>query len=387
MCSAPRSSLLLLAGALALGGCASGQLAEDARAPQANIEARGQPAPTGLASRTMANDDNLDLRAYRALLARYRGGPVLGIDISRRLLVRLEDAEGRPSPGVPIELQQDGRRLAIARSHADGRAVFFPTAADPERPLLLIAGGQRRTLPPGRPADHRLELRPVASPARPLVELVICLDTTGSMGDELERLQRHFGALSARLQQLAPRASLRWGLVAYRDEDEAYRTRGWLLTDRPAAFTRQLRKLDAAGGGDYREALGDGLWHAVRRMDWSERASARLIVLIGDAPPHLDRQDTPPYPTLVREARRLGIKLLVCMASGLDEAGRYTYRQLAQQTLGRWGASESADLDALIYELVAPELRAVAARSASLEPPGTEATRTPADRLRPRQRD
>ena len=47
-------------------------------------------------------------------------------------------------------------------------------------------------------------------------------------------------------------------------------------------------RLQAGGGGDYPEALNEALHTAVHRLSWRGRGATRLVVLLADAPPHLD---------------------------------------------------------------------------------------------------
>ena len=115
------------------------------------------------------------------------------------------------------------------------------------------------------------------------LELVICLDSTGSMGGVIEPAKRNLITLIERLRRLAPR--LRVGLVTY--DDEA-RLRSSLTTDEKA-LERDFKKVFAAGGDDYEEGVDKAIAVALRqdKVAWSSKAS-RVIVVVGDAPPHDD---------------------------------------------------------------------------------------------------
>ena len=61
----------------------------------------------------------------------------------------------------------------------------------------------------------------------------------------------------------------------------------------------------------------------------------KLIFLIADAPPQ-DYDNQLDYVTEMRNAQGQGIKIFSVASSGLDEQGEYIFRQLAQQTMGKF---------------------------------------------------
>jgi hypothetical protein len=64
---------------------------------------------------------------------------------------------------------------------------------------------------------------------------------------------------------------------------------------------------EADGGGDTPESVNQALHDAVHAMSWSEGGQAyRVIFLVGDAPPHMDYNETQ-YPEIVAAARQKGI--------------------------------------------------------------------------------
>ena len=95
-----------------------------------------------------------------------------------------------------------------------------------------------------------------------------------------------------------------------------------------------LARVQAGGGGDMPEALNEALHETVHRMSWRTEA-ARMVVLVADAPPHLD-YGGPQYDVDMQAALAKGIKLFAVGASGLDPVGEYIYRQMAQYTAGRF---------------------------------------------------
>jgi von Willebrand factor type A domain len=176
------------------------------------------------------------------------------------------------------------------------------------------------------------------APARARLDLVFVIDATGSMGDEIDKLKRSMREVADRIAAwpgLVQAPDLCFGLVAYRDRGDAFFVRGADLTNDLAAFQAELGALHAGGGGDYPEAMAEALHTAVHRLSWRGEGTARLVVLLADAPP----QRRPEGPHLDHEARAAlarGIKIVSVGASGLDREGELAMRLAAQATGGRF---------------------------------------------------
>ena len=126
-----------------------------------------------------------------------------------------------------------------------------------------------------------------------------------------------------------------FGLVAYRDRHDQFLVRSHDLTNDLSAFQGVLNALQAAGGGDYPEAMNEALHETVHRLSWRGDGATRLVVLIADAPPHLD-YGGPQYDDDMMAALGKGIKIFSVGASGLDKQGEYIQRQMAQYTGGKF---------------------------------------------------
>ena len=116
------------------------------------------------------------------------------------------------------------------------------------------------------------------------LEIVFVFDSTGSMGSVLAAAKERITKMVAVLQELVPYARI--GIVTYRDDDksEVYTTRDVILSRDFYRAMNFLKGVYAGGGGDIPEAVYLGLREATSQK-WSKSAR-RLIVLIGDAPPH-----------------------------------------------------------------------------------------------------
>ncbi|MBO6938366.1 MAG: VWA domain-containing protein [Deltaproteobacteria bacterium] len=164
----------------------------------------------------------------------------------------------------------------------------------------------------------------------PRIDVVFAIDATGSMADEIQQVKQHLWATANGILQGDPQPDVRFGLVVYRDRSDSEHTRVVPLTRDVDAIHRELMNLQATGGGDYPEDVDAALQLAVDEMNWSD-TGARLVFLIGDAPPKdygVDRNG------LLERARRAEITFHTVQASGMTPEGGTLFTQIAQLTGG-----------------------------------------------------
>ena len=290
-------------------------------------------------------DDNADFGAYLVYRQRNTRQPVRERDISERYLLEVFDANGRPVHDAEVAVQRAGvaEPVAWARTDTAGRVWLHPRAfiapafaAEPVLGVAVRKGGAQAhaTLVRGQSNALQVRLGAGSSVQRPRLDLVFMIDATGSMGDEIDKLKRSMLAMADQIAQLPGQPDICYGLVTYRDRGDAFITRTHDLTNDLGAFQGLLAKVQAQGGGDTPEALNEALHEVVHGLAWRTDA-ARLVVLVADAPPHLD-YGGPQYDTDMQAALAKGIKLFAVGASGLDPVGQYVFRQLAQYTAGRF---------------------------------------------------
>jgi len=173
----------------------------------------------------------------------------------------------------------------------------------------------------------------------PTLEMVFVLDTTGSMGGLIDGAKQRIWGIVNDVMQSSSHPSVKIGLVAYRDQGDEYVTQVLPLTDDLDKVYTTLMGYNAAGGGDgpenVRRALADGL----NKAGWSNGGEnmARIIFLVGDAPPHddyLDEQDT-----LVSAALAVKQGMIVnTIQCGLDPATTQVWKAIAQRGQGQYFA-------------------------------------------------
>src|SRR5688572_4417237 len=101
---------------------------------------------------------------------------------------------------------------------------------------------------------------------QPQLDVVFVLDTTSSMDGLIEGAKEKIWSIASRMASGKPRPRIRVGLVAFRDRGDEYVTRRFDLTTDLDAVYRQLRALQAEGGGDTPEHVGRALSDAVKLM-------------------------------------------------------------------------------------------------------------------------
>ncbi|MCI0462543.1 MAG: VWA domain-containing protein [Gemmataceae bacterium] len=131
---------------------------------------------------------------------------------------------------------------------------------------------------------------------RPSVEVVFCLDTTGSMGGLIDAAKKKIWTICNQIAAGKPTPRLRVGLVAYRDRGDEYVTKVFDLTDDLDTVHSNLMGFRATGGGDFPESVNQALHESVTKVNWSkEKRTLKIIFLVGDAPPQMNYKDDVKY--------------------------------------------------------------------------------------------
>jgi hypothetical protein len=144
--------------------------------------------------------------------------------------------------------------------------------------------------PPSEPADGRSAAGAFVERAFDLrdagLDVAIVIDSTGSMQAAIDLARDAIYDVVSLLSGVAPK--LRLGVVHYKDVSDFSDGAQLLvpLTKKQDEVRESLSKLVANGGGDLPENVDKGFEFALsKEMDWNKEAN-RLILIIGDAPPH-----------------------------------------------------------------------------------------------------
>src|SRR5262245_31454647 len=176
---------------------------------------------------------------------------------------------------------------------------------------------------------------------RPQVEVVFCLDTTGSMGGLIEGAKQKIWSIVNQIASGRPTPDIKVGLLGYRDRGDAYITKLFELTTDLDEVHKNLKEFKADGGGDTPESVNQALNESVVKFKWSkDKDTLRIIFLVGDAPPHMDYADDVKYPETCKLAAAQGILINTVLCGGDGEAKKVwqdvcakaggTFAQIAQ---------------------------------------------------------
>lgn len=145
----------------------------------------------------------------------------------------------------------------------------------------------------------------IASSSGRSLDFVLALDTTESMEDNIPALREQLVPMLS--SYIGDRDSVRVGLVYYRDYMEEYLTRRVDFQDDMGIIQRAIDNVRVAGGRDIPEAVYEALHTGLTGFNWE--AEDRMIVLVGDAPPHPRPRSWITQEVVQREAEELGVEI------------------------------------------------------------------------------
>ena len=95
--------------------------------------------------------------------------------------------------------------------------------------------------------------------SKPQVEVVFCLDTTGSMSGLIVGAKQKIWSIVNQIASGRPSPDVKVGLVGYRDRGDAYVTKVYQLTADLDEVHKNLREFKADGGGDTPESVNQAI--------------------------------------------------------------------------------------------------------------------------------
>lgn len=373
-------------------GSATAAASDAAGAPAKSVVPGPLPVEEQAGLRAGSVDDNADFAAFLAYLSRITdlGIVTRDFDPTGRIVATVTGTTGLPVAGAQVTVSADGTEIATLRTTADGTTRFLPAlyGASAVAEFTFTIGDVSATAAPG--STVALQAGAAGGVTGPVaLDVLFLLDATGSMGDEIDRLKATIGTVVAQVGGFESQPDLRLAMTLYRDEGDTFVTSTFDFTADIDAFRAALNDVVADGGGDYPEALEEGLASALSTPSWRDPASTvQLVFLVGDAPPRLDRQVPVEYPAAVVDAVARGIKVFPIASSESDDQAEAVFRQIAAATGARFvflsygaqgaatGAATDIDstdyeelpLDALVVRLIAEELAALSGTQIELPP-------------------
>ena len=219
-----------------------------------------------------------------------------------------------------------------------GATLFILTAAAVAfYPALNTSGSVVATTP-----LHTTQLIDPVRVAKPKIDVVFVLDTTGSMSGLIAAAKEKIWSIATSMASAQPVPQIRIGLVAYRDRGDAYVTRVVDLSSDLDTMYATLMQFAADGGGDGPESVNQALHDAVNGMAWSQDPNSyKVVFLVGDAAPHMDYQDDVKYPQTLALAAAKGI-IVNTIQCGEEAETRQRWQQIAAVGHGSYFSVDQA---------------------------------------------
>jgi hypothetical protein len=133
------------------------------------------------------------------------------------------------------------------------------------------------------------------------LDIALVIDTTDSMQFVIDDVRDKLSQLVAAIHRMVPTARI--GIVAYRDKGDDYVVKWSDLSFNTRKLQDFLSNIRAEGGGDWEEAVREGLEAAINDLKWRKQ-SKRIVILVGGSPPHA--WDVDDVRDLAREFRKQG---------------------------------------------------------------------------------
>ncbi len=245
-----------------------------------------------------------------------------------------------PVNNVTVQLSQSGNILWETKTDNSGQAELFSSVfqqpnKQTDLDIVVTDGTNTMTVDVDTSAtwenpqvidiDGTFPNKP--TPAYTL-DLMFMIDTTGSMGDELNYIKAELQDVIQRVNNDNSGLTIRISCNFYRDEGDDYVVRSFPFSDNISTVLDNLNQQNSAGGGDYEEAVDQALMNAIDLQvhSWSNDAYSRLLFLVLDAPPHHEANIIDDIHYAVQKSAELGIKIIPVAASGADKNTEFLLR-------------------------------------------------------------
>jgi len=194
----------------------------------------------------------------------------------------------------------------------------------------LGGGAARADVPPPDPVAKR------PAPVRKLIDLALCLDTSGSMQGLVAAARQRLWEVVNELATAQPAPTLRVALLTFGSEGSE--ADGYVVVRTP--FTTDLdlvsEKLFALGTDGGTEYVGRVVKTAVDRLQWSGPDAAKILFVAGNESADQDR--TAPFREVVKHAYGLGVRVNAIYCGNPDDGDAPLWREVAVVGQGRFAA-------------------------------------------------
>ena len=249
--------------------------------------------------------------------------------------VYVHDSNGNPCYNVPVQLLTNRETVYNARTDVNGYAYICYNVYNTDETTAFVMVNETSVEVKDNKVDITAENVGMEVQA---LDLMLMVDTTGSMGDELTYLQTELENVIERVADTGKTLSINVSVNFYRDEDDDYVVRPFEFTSDIEEAVTQLNAQRSDGGGDYPEAVHKALDNAVKEHQWRNGA-VKLMFFVLDAPPHSEAEIkgiNAQMTETVQAAAEKGIRIIPLASSGVDTETEFLLRSWALMTGGTY---------------------------------------------------
>ncbi len=306
----------------------------------------GQKYEAGLMT-AGAHNDNLYYDLYKSLFFKgqtdaengkflsFTGEKSWGLDTLNRIKVTVTNGDDVVCNAKVVFTDGEGNMIYGAQTDSSGVAYLFGNNSGG---TVTVYSGTAENSVSVLSEDDSVEVTLSDSDEKAkAIEIMLVVDVTGSMGDELRYLKNELGDVVNRIASSFTDTRVSLSILFYRDhtDSEIFSYSDFSdVTNSDNLATKQafIAKQTATGGGDYEEAVDEALELAVSKQ-WSDNATKVLFHVL-DAPPHSGQTYETRYKNATLSAAEKGIRICPILASGADTTTEYLMRQAAVMTGG-----------------------------------------------------
>ena len=275
-----------------------------------------------------------------------------GFYLDKRVAVKVSDSDGIPVPSALVELKNAEGIVWQARTNNKGEAncwlglygknqsskglsISINGIVQPGEPQIMEYITESKTPEEATSEKFYNKYTVGTSSVAYRADIAFIVDATGSMGDEISFLKEDLDYIIKKAASIKG-AQLRTAALFYRDEGDEYVTRHSDFSANFETTRKFISEQNAAGGGDYPEAVHTALEESLQKLSWDEKARTRLAFMILDAPAHNLDEVKESIRKSIRTFAKNGIIIIPVAASGVDKNTEFMLRFFAAVTGGTY---------------------------------------------------
>ena len=259
-----------------------------------------------------------------------------GFDSLSRVKVSVTNGDNAVSGATVTAFDAQSNELFTAVTDAAGNAYLF---VDEAEGYVSVNNGESTASANFSAENRELSISLDSNDEKlNVIEIMLVVDVTGSMGDEIYFLKAELADVINRIAANDSETVIKLAMLFYRDNEDKVPFDYYDFTNvtNPDGLAKQQAALNnqgAKGGGDYPEAVDQALEMAVNKQ-WSTGNTTKIIFHVLDAPAHEGDEYANRLVNATKTAAEKGIRICPILCSGAAEATEYTMREAAIYTGG-----------------------------------------------------